>query len=355
MNKKIEFKLHETLPEWWDKEVENNDGVYSSSSKWIKTFQGLGFAKGFYLEVLVNEKRSVLILFYESLIGGVLLTNLPKGINHLLSKISYLRSISMHLQPVIIAEDLRNNEERMLEISNEIVKYIIQFSKKRNVNIKPADYVCFKNIDNAKKLKNSFSELSIAGTVRVPLGTDLDEKYKSLPKNLTGSLKKGASLNVITKEVPVKDFYIELKKSWESYGLAVNPEKYYSTLFNESDGDVKYYMSFHDAKPLAGSAIMFYGKTMSEFSMFATSYSREAKIPGGDVLKWDLIKIGVSRNCSFIDLNMIDAHDEMDEKANNINFFKLKWGGYIYYGITIEQLNVIMSFVRIIKLKLLGK
>ncbi len=353
MPRKIDFKLHTIAPEWWDKTIEENYGVYTSTSKWAKSYEQMGIGKGLYLEILIDNKRSILVLIYEVLIGGVLLLNFPKVFLQAISKINFLRSMNMHLQPVIL--DKNFDEETFVDISVDILKYINSLAESRNVNIMPADFVCFRSLDNAKNLKSKIYGSDLIATVRIPLDFDIDNKLESLPGDLRRQIRRSEQFGIEVKEAEAKDFYEYLKISWKSYGLSMNPVGYYVTLVNESHGEIKYYLAYSDGKVLAGSAIMYCGKTMSEFSMFATKYSREAKIPGGDALKWHLLKVGNIKGYDFMDLSMINVNDESSEKIQNINQYKLKWGGYVLYGITISKLNTLMQFIQKLKLQILGK
>ena len=88
--------------------------------------------------------------------------------------------------------------------------------------------------------------------------------------------------------------------------------------------------------------------------MFGTELAKHKKLPGGDILKEYLLEHYKNIGIRYYDFNMYSL-DENDEKAQNINFFKLKWGGDSYYGVKITKLNSFMKFARLIKVYLYGK
>lgn len=346
-------------PEWWDKEVAANQGYLSSSSQWETFHKRINLGKAIYIEVLENDQRALLIFMIETLIGGALMLSLPKLIVKLLMKLSFLRTYSFHLQPTIINKTLLSDEEKLSHLSIAALEHIVDRASKNGVNIGPTDFICFKSMESVQKLKHHFGETaSLIGTTKLMFTTTSEKLYKKMNESVKSGIRKCEKLGVSIEQLygDISPFFNGLEAGWKQYHLAVNPKEYYQQLYETSPEQVKYFVAKYQGEIVAGSGVLLNGGTMMEFSMYVTPYGKEHKIPGGDLLKWEIIKYGITHGYQFLDLNMIAVtdHGELDEKIKNINFYKLKWGGEVVYGVKLNKLHPFLKSIQKIKQQLIG-
>lgn len=354
----IQIIAHRKAPAWWDREVESHDGIFCSTSHWGNLFQTLGIGNGHYLEIVENKKRIMLVALYETILGGGLVLGVSEYLLKIASKLPYTTTISMHLQPVILSKKLANDPEKLVKVSKEVLKYIDTYARDTKKNITSSDYICFSDIQFAKRLMRSDTDsLSLLGTSRLYLTTE-DYHYKMLPSSVRNKISKASKsgIKVTFLKKNISPYLVGLESGWKTNNLAVNDKKLYTTLGELYPENIVYVVATYKGTVLAGSGLMLFGKTILEFGIYATPASKELKMPGGDLLKWEIIKYGINHNYKFIDLNMIAVSDKKDlaEKIDNINYYKLKWGGDILYGVNIHSLFKGMHVVKKIKVNLLG-
>ncbi len=349
--------VHQSPPIWWDSLVEKNDGFFTSSSLYADLFKSLNIGQGKFIEISEGKKKLMLVLLIDSLIGGQILLFIPNPFLKLLLKIPFLRSLNMHLQPVILDKKLLKNEKKLEMLSQNFVKFIINLSNKERINILPADFIIFKNSSSSQKIINKNKQvLSQIGTTRLNLEgkNEKDLLYKIFAEPVKRQIRKAQDLNIIIKEDLGPNFFKGLKESFVSNNLAISHIKYYINLKKKYPENIKYLVALYKKKILAGSGFMFYGETILEFSMYTTPYGREHKLPGGDLIKWNILQYGLQNNYKIYDFNMISVDKDLDQKVRNINFYKLKWGGEIIYGFKLEKLNQAMKIFQKIKYLTLG-
>jgi len=355
----ISFKIYDTSPNWWDTEIKKNNGLFTSTTNWASFYEKLGLGGGKYIEVIVDKKRTLLVTVYESVLGGGLILSLPGFILSTMSKLPYFTSLNMHLQPTVLDKSLLKNEEKLLKISKKTIKFITQYAKKNKKNITASAYVCFKNQDHAIELRDENANISeLLGTSRLKLVSE-EVNYKSLPNSVKNKINKALKSDVEIVQLKNNDIsdYVEgLRIGWGANKLALNNDLYYKTFSELFPESITFFVAKYKGQVLAGSGVMSYGKTMLEFGIYMTPLARELKIPGGDLLKWELIKFGIKNKFSFLDLNMIGVTDkgELEEKIDNINYYKTKWGGTPMYGIRITSLVAPLIIVQKTKRKFLG-
>ncbi|HVZ58680.1 MAG TPA: peptidoglycan bridge formation glycyltransferase FemA/FemB family protein [Patescibacteria group bacterium] len=355
----VTFSIYKRAPSWWDSEVEKNNGLFHSSTKWSAFYEKLGLGRGRYLEVLVDNKRALLLLFTEGVIGGGLLVMMPKVILKILIRFPYVATITMHLQPVIILKELGRNEKEMLEVSKKTLGYILNYAKKNKMNMTASDYICFKNLSSAVTLqKRSPENYELLGTSRLKLISE-EENYKKLPPAVRNKIAKAMKSGARIKFLDSSDIslYLQgLQQGWKTNGLAVNSDSFYKEMSILYPDDVKFVVAIYKKTVLAGSGLMLLGNGILEFGIYSTPQRRVLKIPGGDLLKWEIIKFGLAHNYQFLDLNMIGVSQDgvLDEKIENINYYKTKWGGESLYGVRISKLARPLVTVQKIKYKFLG-
>lgn len=355
----ISFKIYETSPDWWDKEIKKNNGLFTSATHWISFYEKLGLGGGIYVEVIVDKKRSLLLTVYESVIGGGLVLGLPKIISTLTTRLPYLTSLSLHLQPTVIDKTLLKDEKKLLVISKKTIKFLQQYSKENKKNITASAYICFRDLDNAVKLKEiNPKQFELLGTSRLKLVSE-ESNYKLLPNSVRNKISKARKTGVEVVQLmndDISEYLDGLRAGWGANNLALNDDRYYTTLSTMYPENVIFFVAKYKGDVLAGSGVMLYGRTMLEFGIYMTPAARELKIPGGDLLKWELIKYGIDKKFKFIDLNMIGVteHGKLEEKIDNINYYKTKWGGLPMYGIRVTSLVTPLIVIQKIKQKLLG-
>jgi len=354
---KTQFNTYKECPDWWDEEVKKHGGLFTSASLWGQFHKDYLYASITYIEVQESGKRIMLLLAYDFVIGAQLL---PRWIVFILSPFSFLRSYNMHLQPVIIDKSYLKDEKKLYLLTKKLLHFLITIIQKEKKGFIASDFICFKDVKYAKLLHKSFPSFSkVIGTSRLSLDSSIEDLYKSMNESVKSGVRKCEKLNVKVKlltPLKINDFYSGLKKGWNGQHIAVNSMGYYKEIIRKYPDNIKYFVAYKGRKVLAGSGIMVFGKTILEFSMFITPEARLMKIPAGDIVKWEIIKFGIQNGYKFLDFNMIAVAEnkELDNKIKNINFYKLKWGGSLIYGISFQKLSLITLVLRKIKLLILG-
>lgn len=341
----LKINLYKTAPKWWDLEIEKNGGHFCSSSSWARFNELLGIGCGFYLEVSDGEERLMLVLVYETILGGNYLVNFPKAVLRVIRRLGIFSTFSMHLQPVVCSDKAYQKE-----VSVTVLRYLMDLANKEGKNFMPADFLLFDNLEKAKEICEK--DMELAATTRVTLEKGM---YDSLDESVKSGIRKCKNLGVeVCENADLDEFYEGLLLGWGKNKLAVVPKKYYTILAENFYENIKFYTASHEGKLLGGSGIMTFGHNMMEFSMFVTPYAQEAKIPAGDLIKWTIIEDGIKRGFKELDLNMISVDASASNKIKNINFYKLKWGGKIVYGVKMLKLRPMLKFVRRVKQRFLG-
>ncbi len=353
----LKIKLYDSCPDWWDSAVEENDGFFCSTGYWGRFHEKLDVGRGRYLEVTNDGKRIMMVLVYETVIGGNYLLGLPGFILKFIFRLGFLNTFSMHLQPVVCSA-----EGYSVGVSKEVLQYIYQLNVKEGKNIIPADFLLWEDKKTAEEfcseLKTKFNGLTceVSATTRLDLVNNADVMYSRLDESVKSGIRKCEKLGVEVKALTCEEistFYNGLYASWDKRGLAVVPKKYYHALGKLYPKNIKYYVATFNGKTFGGSGVMIFGKTMMEFSMFSSNDSGE-KIPAGDVIKWEIIKQGIKEGCTSLDLNMISVDKDAGEKIKNINFYKLKWGGKVVYGVKLVKLSGVLRLIQRLKYIFLG-
>jgi len=231
-----------------------------------------------------------------------------------------------------------------------VLSYLIDLAENEGKNFMPADFLLFDNLEKAKEICTK--DMEVAATTRIALKEGM---YDNLDESVKSGIRKCKDLGVeVYAKADLNEFYAGLRLGWGKNKLAVVHKKYYRVLADNFPENIKFYIAKHNDEVLGGSGIMCFGRSMMEFSMFVTPHAQETKIPAGDLIKWTIIEDGLQGGFTELDLNMISVDEDASNKIKNINFYKLKWGGKIIYGVKIKKLHPVLKVVRRFKQKFLG-
>ena len=336
----------------WNEDIASNFGNAYATTRFGLVYEKLQIGYSRHFELNYQDETIALFSMIDMLIGGVILVNSPKIVLQLLGKIPQLRTYTFHMQPTIIASKLPP-EISTNQIIESIIDMLLKQAKREHKNIIPTSFIYTDDIQDARQVQNKYKQYTeIVATSRLVLNED-----STIPTSVRKISKgKRDQIKIDFADTPTKlnEYLSALQSSWKANKIVANDKKYYQVMKDVFGNDVEYVYAYSDAGILAGTGLAINKNNIIEFSMFTTDLSREQKLPGGDILKEYLLDYYLKRGIQVYDFNMY-AVDAKDQKTENINFFKLKWGGRSFYGVKLTKLNNMIKIVQSIKIKLIGK
>jgi hypothetical protein len=350
VKKDIKVNFLQNIPKNYNLLYSSKVNSFYLNSELGSIYKNMGIGEINFISIGDEVDDFILTQYYKIPLGLPLILGLPKVLLKIISKISYLNTLSSHMQP-LISNQLK--EDRFAICMTEVLEKIYKYAEKNKYSVQ-MDFICFNNLEIVNQIIKGKNYLKPCATARVDLNKSEKELFENFPKSVKNTLNKNYDTRV--EKVDYLTYYKSLKETWNQKGLSVNNHLYYKLLEELPNKAVGFYLIYSsNNQVLAGSCLGYGNKSAIEFSMFATDYSKKEKIPGGDLLKWFLIKEAKKNGAEYYDLNMIEISEAMDSKSQNINFFKTKWGVSIVYGIKFEMYNNRILLLRKLKNILLGK
>lgn len=337
----------------WDLETTHAFGTPYAQTTWGDLPKKLGIGQARYFVIKLGETNVAMLLLHDVLLGGNTLINWPTPLLNLLQTIPALHTLTFHMQPVFIPQAMAKSGLSKLEVTTILIDFLLTLSTKEHKNIIPTTLFFTDTKTDAENLVANYptttelvatSILNIANELKVP------ESVRKISKG-----KRAQVFFKIASTPQELDHYLKwFKSEWVKKQLAVNPLNYYTAFKALAGTSVDYAYAYCTEGLLAGTGVFKNNYTAIEFSMFGTDLAKDTKLPGGDLLKEYLLYYYKNQGIRYYDFNM-HSLDETDTKAQNINFFKLKWGGKCQYGVKMVKLNRFATTVRSIKSKVLKK
>lgn len=355
MNKNLRFDISYIAPNGWNEWVAKNDGYLLHTTSWDESLKGMGIGRALYLRMFNGPKIVSQALLWETLLGGTLLLDrVPKPILRLLTKIPIFLSLSFHMAPVF-AKGMK--PELIADYLSEFWTYLLNLAGKNHCNIGPATSICFKDRSMAEAVRDDLGssfDAKVVATIRVQVEGDEQGMLQKFDYSRRKNIRRAQELGITVSEAGLEEIKLyqrSLFESWKDYGLSVGSLGYYSAF---PKGGTRLFFAYDKENLVGGNGVIIFGNTCMEFSIFVSRYEKIQKTRGGDLLKWEIVKYCLRHKIKIWDLNMIDL-EESEEKTKRINFYKLQWGGEIYYGVEVFYLNPLAKAVRLLKQRLIGK
>lgn len=336
----------------WDHNILNYYGNSYGNTRFGFIYRKLKIGYPRYFEIKYNTETIALFSMVDMLLGGMIIINLPSIVLNLLGKIPQFRTYTFHMQPTIFSDKLPN-EINTNQIIETIIDMLLRLSKHEKKNILPTSFIYTDKIEEAIAIQTKYKQYAeIIGTSRLFLskGYNVPTSVRKISKGKREQVKIGFA----NTKTQLDEYLNALLNSWKANKIVANDKKYYKVMKDVFGDDVEYAYAYSDRGILAGTGLAINKNNVIEFSMFTTELSREQKLPGGDILKEYLLDYYRKRGIQIYDFNMY-AVEAKDSKTENINFFKLKWGGKSFYGVKLTRLNNLMRIIQFVKIKLIGK
>jgi len=220
------------------------------------------------------------------------------------------------------------NKEYLNEIKNEFFRYLVS----ANQSVSGSEHPLSPNIfsKNEKKIK-----IQKWGTFLIDLNNDLDslwlkmEKH-SVRKNIERAEKKQVYIKQITRSN--LKLYQAIREENKPVPLSVL-ENRWDKLSNVGWTG---FLAFHEEKPIGGFMISYYNNYINEFGIARTKKDFNEKLYAQDLLKWNVIKWGVSERMKYYDLTGVNPEPSND-KESGIFRYKKKWGGQFHNYLKINS------------------
>ncbi len=313
MEQSIKIEILDEPDKCWNQRLLGvNTGTFFQTKEYIISEQIFG-NKPLFLEFINNNGKIVgqlgLVLYpflIKKGIKGKILHFIP-NIKSVLARWIY--------GPVIFDFDYQE------EIKNELRKFLM----KKNFKVWGSEHpFSYKMLEHMK----SFSIKQWA-TFVIDLKSDSNAIWNKMEKHSARkNIERSLSRNVIVKPMK-KDDLVDL------YHLEMNNSKIDNSItlsHMEMQWDilqpVKYsgFMAYLDDKPIGAMKFSSFNNYINEFEIVRDKLDYNEKLYSQDLIKWNLIELGINNNCNYYDLSGVNP-TPISEKDKGIYRYKEKWGG----------------------------
>jgi hypothetical protein len=366
-----DISLFDQAPDWWDQRIAEHDGMLTASTAWAVLLQKLGIGCGRFLVAEWQGEPALAMLIYDTLIAGLWLSGwLPRSVLRLASRIPFLRVYWSSLQPVILQPVLAEDPDALLKLSVSVFDFLAQRARAEHLGgIFSLSYVPFRLPDYAYRLARELEQLGytcdMVGTTRIDLSGGEEAVLARMNQLARRGIRRAAKQELVPTwfdgERDAIRYMKPLNDTLKEKGLSLESKHQLRNLVRYlPSGTIRLLTVQRNGSILAGSALMFFGSSILESSPFATPEAKRENLAAGDLVKWETFKYGIEHGYQFVDLNHIkfpqekETDEELDSAAKGLNFYKMKWGGNLIYGVRLNWLSAGLKTIRTLKQKLLG-
>ena len=173
--------------------------------------------------------------------------------------------------------------------------------------------------------------VSTWGTFLVELTGDEDTLYNGMRRNARKSVKKAMEQGVeVTRASTVeelRDYDALLRQTRRHLGLGMPPHYPDLAMWEQlhADGHLELFLARKDRQLIAGMGAIVFNGGIVEIAL-ARDYDAELSNCTGDLIKWELMRWGLSTGQRYYDLAGVSPNPE-SPKEQNIRQYKAKFGG----------------------------
>jgi len=336
MSYRIEF-LSDIDREYWNRLVSlSEQSMIFDTYEWGELLVDKLYFRRDFLIVYNSKGNPVAVwqVFSEALNNRILLNKGFGNIVKLYGKISKFIYLISDETTLVWIDSKLSLEDRKLIILN-----IINFFKRK--------FFIFSFRYRDTKLSRFFLEKKFGikeiFTYIVSLYSDEELIWKrfenSARKSIRNALKNNISVRIMDKGYFDEYFYF-VKRVSDEQNLYLADRGIIRAMFDYLYGkNFLVFNAFYDDKIISTLGILFFNKTILETISRTSLFARENKLYGGDLIKWEIIKWGISNGYKFYDLaGIVPPELAISEKEKNIYRFKKKWGGNIKKNYIIKKM-----------------
>lgn len=178
-----------------------------------------------------------------------------------------------------------------------------------------------------------YHPVSRHSTFTLPLVSDTDALYRSLPKDVRYMIRKAekAGLRVVHEQQQLDTFYDLLTINLRRLGTPAFPRELFDLLLHEYQGRVEIAVVYNEDKALAAGMSFYFRDSMQPY--YVGSLDQAKTCAANDFLWWELIKRAALSGCSVFDFG------RSKNESGNYDF-KRKWNP------KIEELSYCVRLIR---------
>lgn len=182
-------------------------------------------------------------------------------------------------------------------------------------------------------------EVTEWGTFVIDLSTPLEAMWNGLKTSSARyAVKRAMKVGLTVYDASADPVDAHARCEYEhsrAHRLAVWPREWFVSIRDalQPAGAYRVVAAEYEGRPIAFTPAVLFGGNMHLVKPVQLPFCREAKIPAGDLLMWELIKVGHEQHLRTFDLGGV-APSPSTTAERQIRFFKSKWGGvYVTYPV----------------------
>jgi len=309
--KLVDTEDKEEIQSWENFLLENNDGNILQSSLMGDVFRSSSFDWN-----LIVAKQN------DSIVGGVLSTIWPGEKFRFLSRFSTFKTT---YGPVIVA---KNDKEK---IASDLLKKLEETVLKRG----GMKHIILTNNcwmhEEIKSLGYQVNPYVVGCTFLLDLRKSEEELWNSFKKRFKRSVRNAEKYDIEIKEArnqnaPLIMYNLNVETA-KRLKVPPNPFSFLSNVWEKlaKNGHAKFFFAYHRGKPIAGSIVLLYKRTMYAYSTFVPEEAVE--LSPNQMLKWFIVRWGKNNGYEFFDLLFAPSGEYKKNSIWGQYFFKKSLGG----------------------------
>lgn len=327
------FKVYREIPTYWENFISKNMWVYTQSKNFYDFLKWYWVRTLFFVEEDEKWQPIIWTFSYKSnpYLNRFWWGDKSKIIINPLNRIDKFCMRNNHLWFIFNPNNINKND------IISFIKNISDYKKKHGERFYVESF-----LSNEKDvcetiinwLKNIGIDSKLIWTTRINLANiSIESLKKELRTDIRYWEKSNLSIIKIDKNNChefTRTLYRQFKSSYTKNHVAIPSYHYYKWIIMSW---AELFLIYKDNTLLWWDFIYSADWIALAMSTFTTEYGYKLRLRSWEYLRWFIINHLKEKWIKFFDLNMIAIH--WSEKQERINFYKLKWGGDIIYGINV--------------------
>jgi hypothetical protein len=328
--------VRELEPAWWDALVRSVNGEFRQTSHFVRIHtESFPLLQPFY--AIAEEHNTPLGIALFSVDGygqSLFISRYPPAMSRIPVRIlqRVWKRATLMYGPLIL------DATREAEILDALVGELDRFARQHRLlawkKIVPPIHGQTVDLEiwNPCFAKHGFQQDAWA-TFLVDLSVDEDTLWRRLKNSARKAIKKAQRQDIVVRPVTNAESFKKYYNLLRETGARVNrPMGLYrslmESLWQHNTGlDVQhFFLAEQEGIPLAGQGVFSSPAVTREVILGVSDYAIQQKLYGGDLLKFEILKWAMARQCKLYDLAGV-APQPVTTAQKHIRQFKKKWGG----------------------------